>query len=133
MHDDLVIVPIVFGFFAWLAWMLFSTIRRYKIAKLQAEVQNRLLDKVGSGQELLAYAQSETGSELLRSLRVERVSPHGKIIGALQTGIVFFSFGIGLLLIRSHVAGSNEGPTVLGLLSMALGGESPRLGRSPKG
>jgi len=44
--------------FTWIAWVIFSTIRRYKIAKLQAEVQSRLLDKVGSGQELLAYAQN---------------------------------------------------------------------------
>jgi hypothetical protein len=58
--------------FSWIAWVIFSTIRRYKIAKLQAEVQSRLLDKVGSGQELLAYAQTEAGKSLLESLSVER-------------------------------------------------------------
>jgi hypothetical protein len=83
MNQDVVATIAIPGMFAWFAWVIFSTIRRYKIAKLQAEVQTKLLDKVGSGQELLAYAQTEAGRELLESLKVERVSPHGRIIGAL--------------------------------------------------
>jgi hypothetical protein len=55
--DSLAMIAVPF-MFTWIAWVIFSTIRRYKIAKLQAEVQSRLLDKVGSGQELLAYAQN---------------------------------------------------------------------------
>jgi predicted phage tail protein len=107
--------------FAWFAWIIFSTIRRYKIAKLQAEVQTKLLEKVGSGQELLAYAQTEAGRELLESLKVERVSPHGRIIGALQTGIVLFFLGAALLLVRSHVSSGGEGFVVAGTLACALG------------
>jgi hypothetical protein len=59
----------VAGFFSWFVWMVFSTIRRLKIAKLQADVQSKLLEKVGSGQELLAYAQTDAGKELLASRR----------------------------------------------------------------
>jgi hypothetical protein len=64
--------------FCWFAWVIFTTIRRYKIAKVQAEVQVKLLEKVGSGQELVAYAQTDTGMQLLESLKVERVAPHGR-------------------------------------------------------
>ena len=91
MHEDLIIVPIVFSFFAWLVWMIFSTIRRYKIARLQAEVQHKLLDRFSSSQDLLAYTQTDAGKHLLDSLRVEGVSPHARIIGALQTAIVMLS------------------------------------------
>jgi hypothetical protein len=77
-----VVVPIVFSFFAWLVGMIFSTIRRYKIAKLQAEVQTKLLEKVGSGQELLAYSQSDGGRKLSETLRVESASPYSRISGA---------------------------------------------------
>src|SRR5580704_17891322 len=80
-----VTLPFMFG---WIAWVIFSTIRRYKIAKLQAEVQTKLLDKVVSGQELLAYAQTDAGRDLSESLKVERQAPYGRIIGALQTGII---------------------------------------------
>jgi hypothetical protein len=121
MNSDIVIAIAVPSMFAWFAWIIFSTIRRYKIAKLQAEVQTKLLEKVGSGQELLAYAQTEAGKELLASLKVERVSPHGRIIGALQTGIILFLFGASLLLLRNHVSSGGEGFVVSGTLFCALG------------
>ena len=79
MSEDIVLMPCFLGFFAWLAWLIFSTIRRYKIARLQADVQQRLLEKVSSSQDLLAYAQTPAGSQLIESLRVESslsVPPH---------------------------------------------------------
>ena len=51
--DNIVAITLPF-MFSWIVWMVFSTILRYKIAKLQADVQTKLLDKVGSGQDLLA-------------------------------------------------------------------------------
>jgi hypothetical protein len=113
-------IPVMF---CWFAWVIFSTIRRYKIAKVQAEVQAKLLEKVGSGQELLAYAQSDTGMQLLESLKVERVAPHGRIIGALQTGIIFLMLGVALLILHYQVsvADSQEGFVILGTLSCSLG------------
>jgi len=116
VNETFVVVPVVFGFFSWLVWMVFSTIRRYKIAKLQAEVQTKLLEKVGSGQELLAYAQTETGKALLESLRVEAPAPYTRIIGALQTAIVMISLGVAFLVLRGRVSGANEGFLVFGTL-----------------
>jgi len=121
MQPEFVAVPVVFGFFSWFVWVAFSTIRRFKIAKLQAEVQSKLLEKVGSGQELLAYAQTDAGKELLASLRVERISPYGRIIGALQTAVVMISVGAALLFLRSRVYGAEEGFLVLGTLITLLG------------
>jgi predicted phage tail protein len=109
------------GMFCWFAFMIFSTIRRYKIAKAQADVQTKLLDKVGSGQELLAYAQTATGQQLLESLKVERISPHGRIIGAVQAGIVFVFLGGALLILRYQISGADQGFAILGTLSCALG------------
>jgi len=112
-------IPVMF---CWFAWVIFTTIRRYKIAKVQAEVQAKLLEKVGSGQELLAYAQTDTGMQLLESLKVERVAPHGRIIGALQTGIIFLTLGVALLILRSQVSVTDqEGFVILGTLSSSLG------------
>ena len=121
MNSDIVALMTVPGMFAWIAWVIFSTIRRYKIAKLQAEIQTRLLEKVGSGQDLLAYSQTEAGKQLLEAIKVERVSPYGKIVGAMQTGIVLFIFGAALLLLRHQVPDSGEGFVILGTLIAALG------------
>jgi len=121
MNQDVILaitMPSMFGCFAWL---IFTTIRRYKIAKLQADVQQKLLERVGSGQELLAYAQTDAGKKLLESLRVETVSPYGRIIGALQTAIIMICFGAGLLFLRGHVSGSEEGFLVFGTILTVLG------------
>lgn len=121
MNEDLVIIPILTGFLAWLVWVVFSTIRRFKIAKLQAGVQNKLLEKVGSGQELLAYAETDAGKMLIESLRVECVSPYARIIGAIQTAIVMMSLGIALLLLRNRVSGAEQGFLVGGTVITVLG------------
>lgn len=122
MTQDITKITIPF-MFCWFAWVIFTTIRRYKIAKMQAEVQSKLLERVGSGQELLAYAQTDTGKQLLQSLKVESVAPHGRIIGALQTGIIFLMLGVALLVLRGQmsVAGDQEGFVIFGTLSCALG------------
>ena len=126
MSPDYIVAVTLPCMFGWFAWVVFSTFRRYKIAKLQADVQSKLLDKVGTGQDLLAYAQTDAGRQLLESLKVERVisqAPYGKILGALQAGIVLFFFGSGMLMLRGHVSTpqGSEGFTVLGTLLIALG------------
>jgi hypothetical protein len=121
VSEDIIIIPCFLAFFSWLAWLLFSTIRRYKIAKLQADVQQRLLEKVSSSQDLLAYAQTPAGSQLIESLRVESSSPHNRIIGALQIAIVMFSLGIALLLLRGRVNGAEEGFLIFGTIITVLG------------
>lgn len=125
MQQDVIVAVTIPAMFAWFAWIVFSTFRRYKIAKLQADVQSKLLEKIGSAQDLLAYAQTDTGRQLLESLQVERAvvqAPYGKIMGALQAGTILFFFGAGALWLRSRVSAQGyEGFTVLGVLAIALG------------
>jgi hypothetical protein len=119
MDPTVIAVPVLF---ISLAWIIFSTIRRYKIAQLQADLQSKLLDKIGTSQELLTYTQTDAGRQMLESLKVERVAPHGRIIVALQVGIVLFVFGVGMLAVRHHVPDQGvEGFTIVGALIIALG------------
>jgi hypothetical protein len=105
-----------------ITWIIFSTLRRYKIAKLQADLQAKLLDKIGTGQELLSYAQTDAGRQLMESLKVERVAPHGRIIGAIQAGIVLSFFGAAVLLARSHASADDvAGFTIFGMVFIGLG------------
>jgi len=121
MNEDVVIVPAFLVFFSFIGWMIFSTIRRVRVAKLQAAAHAGLLAKISSGQELLAYAQTEAGKQLLESLRVENMSPYTRIISALQTAIVMISFGAALLFLRGRVSGAEEGFLVFGTIITVLG------------
>jgi hypothetical protein len=121
VNPDIVAMIAIPSMFAWIAWTILSTIRRFKIAKLQAEVQAKLLDEVGSPQDLLAYAQTEAGREMLESLKVERHLPHARIIGALQTSIVMICLGAAFLFLRGRITGTEEGFLVLGTLAAMLG------------
>jgi hypothetical protein len=121
VNEDIVIVPIIFGLLGFVAWITLSTIRRYKTAKLQAGVQTKLLEKFGSGQELLAYVQSDAGKQFLDSLTMEQGTPYGRILGATQVGIILVLLGLALLFLRGRVAGAEEGFLVSGTLALSLG------------
>ena len=75
MSENIVVPFFVMATIGWLAWLIFSSIRRYLLAKMQSGVQMRLLEKVDSSQTLLAYAETESGRRFLESLRVEQAEP----------------------------------------------------------
>jgi hypothetical protein len=121
MNEDIVLFPVAFGAMTFVLWTIFSTIRRFKIAKLQADLQARLIEKFGATQDLLAYVQTDAGKQVLESLSVERTSPYSRIIGAVQVGIIMFFFGLALLFLRGRVSGAEEGFLVFGTIFVTLG------------
>src|ERR1700746_3693327 len=121
MAEDIVILPILFGLFGFVAWIIFTTIRRYKTAKLQAGVQTKLLEKFGSGQELLAYVQSDAGKQFLESLTMEQRTPHGRILGAAQASVILVLLALALLLLHGRISGGEEGFLVSGTIILSLG------------
>lgn len=120
-----ILVPF-FAFVAlgWLAWVIFSSIRRYLLAKIQSGVQMRLLEKVDSSQTLLAYAETEPGRRFLDSLRVEQAEPtlpFRRILNGVQSGIVLSAFGVGMLVLHSSGVAPEREFTIFGTLALALG------------
>jgi hypothetical protein len=120
MGRDTIPVIAVFSTISWVAWVLFSSIRRYKVAQLQADIQGRLLQRFDSPSTLLGYAQSEAGSQFIRSMEMDRTTPYNQILKGVQAGIVFIFFGAGMLRLHAWNIG-DEGPLVFGTLALALG------------
>ena len=121
MSEDVVILPLLMATFGSVVWIIFATIRRYKTAKLQAGVQTKLLEKFGSGQELLAYIQSDAGKRFTESLTMEQRTPYGRILGATQAGVILILLGLALLFLRGRVSGGDEGFLVSGTIILSLG------------
>ena len=119
---DVIIFITLFSTIAFLVWTVFSTIRGARIARIQADIQGKLLDKFTSGQELTNLLQTEQGKKLLDSLAVtEQVKPYGRILAAAQVGVILALAGAALLLLRKYVSGAYETLLVVGALALAMG------------
>ena len=121
MGEEVILFPILFTLTGFVVWTVFSTIRRYKTAKLQAGLQTKVLEKFGSGQELLAYVQSDAGKRFLDSLTVEQKTPYGRILGAAQVSVILVLLSFAFLFLRSRVSGAEEGFLVFGTIALCLG------------
>lgn len=121
MSEEVVLFPMLFAVVALIIWIIFSTIRRYNTTKLQAGLQTKLIEKFGTGQELLAYVQSEAGKRFLESLTMEQRTPYGRILGAAQASVILALVGLALLFLRGRVAGADEGFLVFGTIILSLG------------
>ncbi|MBN9615499.1 MAG: hypothetical protein BGO25_10985 [Acidobacteriales bacterium 59-55] len=124
MLKDVLVPFIVFFTMGWIAWVVFASIRRYQIAKLQAGLQTRLLEKIDSSQAVLAYAETEVGRQFLRSLAMEgaaQTTPYKNILSGVRTGIMLIVFGAALLALHSMAGDEAQANTFIGTLSIALG------------
>lgn len=125
MHDFTPIVAIimVFGGAVAVFWVVFSTIRRLKIARVQAEVHSKLIEKVGSSQEFLTYLGSDAGKKLVASIGIEQPSrnPYNRILASVQAGVILVCVSIALMILGINFPDAAEGFKILGGLGLALG------------
>ncbi len=123
MNTDQVMLFTVPGMVVLLFWTVFSTIRRFKIAKTQAQVQMKLLEKFSSGQDLLAYLNSEAGKRFLETTAIEQVraNPIGRILTSVQVGVILAVAGVALFFMGRQFPDAVRGFVAFGTLALALG------------
>jgi hypothetical protein len=124
MGEKILVPFFVFFTIGWVAWVIFSAIRSYLLAKMQTGVQMRLLEKIDSSQTLVAYAETEPGRRFLESLRGELgepAMPFRRILSGVQSGSVLICFGAGMLLLHGYGVAPDPEFTIFGVLAVALG------------
>ena len=101
--------------------------RWLRATKIQSEFHNRLLERMGSPSEVLAYAQS-SGRDLLPAMPLPESSapamaaPFGRILWSVQAGVVAAAGGIGLLIVKRYVVEEvGQMLLTLGVLILSLG------------
>jgi hypothetical protein len=107
-----IITPFVVLLLGWIV----ATIGRVRIARRQAEVWGRLVDKLGPESVSTLFAQS--GGRGLAAVLAGPDRPHARIIVAAQSGVVLLVMGIALLASSLTAA---RVPAVVGVLVTALG------------
>ena len=115
------------GFVAIIAWIIkiFQTNRRtLKLANMQMQTQNRLIDKFDNVEDLQAYLESDAGSQMIQATPLEKSTPYGRILGSIQAGVILSLGGLAIFLMSNYVPGQ-EGEDFammfLGTLGIAIG------------
>jgi len=96
----------VLSVFVWLIKTIVDHRRWLRTSKVQVEMHGKLLDRLTTNEDLLAYAQSPAGSRFLESAPIaldaeSRASaPVSRIIWSMQAGIVLMALGGGLLFVQ---------------------------------
>ena len=112
----------VYSLFAWVILTLLANRRLTNAARIQAELQTRLLDKLGTSQELLAYLESPAGQRLAQAVTLERGNPHRRILASVQTGLILTAVGGALLALRGQLGAEDvHALTFVGAIGMSLG------------
>jgi hypothetical protein len=113
-NDIAEMIAVVSGFsiagftLIWLVRTWVDQIRWSRMARTQAEVHNKILDRFGTGPELLEYVKSSAGTKFLESAPIpvhaqaERTSlsaPTNRMMWSIQLGIIIAAGGLGMLLV----------------------------------
>ena len=128
-----VLIGIMTAIFA-LAWITRSAIehRRWlRATKIQTDAHTKIVDRLSSNEDLLAYMQSTMGQRFLTtSLGSPATSgpapyvgaPFNRILWSVQAGIVLAAAGVGLWFARRGVIDEVAQPLqVVAILAIALG------------
>ncbi|HEY3441316.1 MAG TPA: hypothetical protein VGK29_11210 [Paludibaculum sp.] len=113
----------------WLIRTLVDYRRWSRLAKVQTDVHTKLLDRFTSNEDLIAYIQTPAGAKFLESTPIKldaapkaMGAPLGRILWALQGGLVMMAGGIGLQIVSGRVGNEAAQPlNALGVLALALG------------
>ena len=111
-NDIAEMIAVVSGFsiagftIIWLVRTWVDQTRWSRMARTQAEVHNKILDRFGTGPELLEYVKSPAGTKFLESapipVHAEKTTlsaPTSRLMWSIQIGIIIAAGGLGMLLV----------------------------------
>ena len=105
----------------WIVRIVTTSRRQTKMAQMQAEMQEKLLDKFGSSEEVIGYLESDAGRQFLDTATFEPANPYKRILGSIQTGLILAFAGGAFLFLRGQMTEADDAFVFLGTLGLALG------------
>jgi len=125
MDDKLAVTFIFLALFALAAWFFWLDARRRQaLVQARSDLQNRLLEKFASPQDVAQFLQTEGGRRFLQGLTTDARHAGRGILRAMQVGVVITVFGSAVVSLGvaypTHDRGANPG-VIIGSLILALG------------
>ncbi len=122
-------VSALLGVLTWLVRAVIQHRRWLTMSKVQADIHTKLMDRMTTNEELLAYIQSPAGRRFLESAPIQSEpdsprlgAPVGPIIWSMMAGIVFATVGMGFKLAAGSVTDqAQQAFTVVGVVILMLG------------
>lgn len=124
------IIGTILAFMTWLLRTLIDHRRWLRMTKTQVDVHTALMQRLSSNEDMMAYVQSPAGRRFLESAPIELESGRprvtngaiGRVILALQAGVVLMALGIGFIAVRGQApAEAAQGFSIISTLMLALG------------
>jgi hypothetical protein len=149
MHEAFAVTIVLVSFMTGLYFIVaagFSGRKAGALIRARADLQTKLLDRLGSGREVVEFCQTEGGKQFIEALSMGTVdspaskgSPTERILGSIQKGIILTLLGLGFLSLAWKYHRDDPGDVfmVIGVVGLSLGvgfllsaGVSYRLSRS---
>ena len=149
MHEAVAVTIVLVSFMTGLYFIVaagFSGRKAGALIRARADLQTKLLDRLGSGREVVEFCQTEGGKQFIEALSMGTVdspaskgSPTERILGSIQKGIILTLLGLGFLSLAWKYHRDDPGDVfmVIGVVGLSLGigfllsaGASYRLSRS---
>jgi hypothetical protein len=125
MRPEYLALLIPWGFFATVVLITYFVLefRRRREAQ-RAEFHSRLLERIGSVQELTQLLGNEAGERLLESLSPQTALPQHRILTAVRYGVVVLVAGITLFVAIGIGAFPSEGEdlSIVATFGVGIGG-----------
>jgi hypothetical protein len=122
---------VLIGVLGWIIRAIMNHRRWLRVSKLQTDMQNKLLERFTSNEEMLAFIQTSAGQRFLESasLAAEQgpralSAPVGRMLWSIQLGIVILVAGVGLEIVSYKLSNYEDviaGFQVAGGIVIALG------------
>lgn len=127
-NPEVIVVPSFFFMIGYICWLWAGTAQRRQRLKLISEVNNKLLDRLGSVQDFSALLQTEAGAKFMQNMAsdppIQGPGPQRRILMAAQTGAVLVCLGLGLFAVgvfQRLEPDASQAFTTLGVIAMSLG------------
>jgi hypothetical protein len=125
----IVLIPAMFLAFVWIIRIFVDSRRWNRTFKQQSEIHSRLIEKLGTNQDLVAYMETEAGKRFLMTSPVAAGPEFGqrmpntvsRVLTSLSAGIVLALLGIGFLLLRNAGPDTSEPMLIVGTLLLMPG------------
>jgi len=109
---------------SFVVWVVANAWQRRQRTRLIVELNNRVLERLGSAHDFSEFLHSDGGDRLMKVLTAERglTAPRDRILIAVQSGVVFLILGFGLTFFswRTSVA-DREAFRLISVIVLSLG------------